>query len=260
MPHRIIRWTSRLETLSAAIVGVDMEIRKYLAEALGSGALVFVGCGAVTAGTYGGALPIGAVPIGLAFGLTLVALIYAIGPISGCHINPAVTLSLWAAGRFETRHVAGYVVAQLVGATAGAAFLLMILNGAGGGYDIVARGLGQNGWGNGYLGAYNWFSAFATEFVASALFLAVILAATSKSAHQSLAGVAIGSLLTVLIITFLNVTGVSLNPARSFGPAIFVGNKAISQLWLFFAAPCLAALVVGAVFREKQEACDVLMN
>ena len=230
-----------------------MEIRKYATEAFGTAVLVFVGCGAVTAGSYGTSLPIGAVPIGLAFGLTVTALIYSIGPISGCHLNPAVTLSLWAARRFEAKNIPGYIIGQLVGAAAGAGLLLLVLNGsAAGGYDVAVKGLGQNGWGVGFLGAYDGFAAFVTEFVATAVFVAVILGALSKGATQSLAGIAIGAALTVLIVAFLNVTGVSLNPARSFGPALFVGEKAISQLWLFLVAPCLAGLLTGVFFREAQ--------
>lgn len=229
-----------------------METRKYVAEGFGSAVLVFVGCGAVTAGAYGGSLPIGAVPIGLAFGLTVLALAYSIGPISGCHINPAVTLSLWAAGRFEAKHLLGYVAAQFAGAVAGAALLLLILNGSeSGGYDVVAHGLGQNGWGSGYLGGYGWSAAFATEFLATSVFVAVILGVTSSNANQSFAGVAIGSVLAILIIAFLNITGVSLNPARSLGPALFVGGKAVSQLWLFFAAPCLGGVLTGLAFRDR---------
>jgi aquaporin Z len=234
-------------------MGIAMEIRKYAAEAFGTAVLVFVGCGAVTAGTYGTFLPIGAVPIGLAFGLTVTALIYSIGPISGCHINPAVTLSLWAARRFQAKNIPGYIVGQLLGAAVGAGLLLIVLNGSiAGGYDVGARGLGQNGWGVGFLGEYDWFAAFVTEFVATAVFIAVILGAMSKGATHSLAGIAIGAALTVLIVAFLNVTGVSLNPARSFGPALFVGKKAMSQLWLFVIAPCLAGLMTGLFFREAE--------
>jgi len=229
-----------------------MEIRKYLAEAFGSAVLVFVGCGAVTTGAFGGALPIGAVPIGLAFGLTLIALIYSIGPISGCHINPAVTLSLWAAGRFEAKRIPGYIIAQFVGAAVGAGLLLLILNGGlAGSYDVAQRGLGQNGWGAGYLGGYDGFTAFTTELITTAVFVAIILGASSKDATEPLSGVAIGAALTVLIIAFLNVTGVSLNPARSFGPALFAGGKALSQLWLFVLAPSVAGLLTGLAFREN---------
>ena len=232
-----------------------MEIKKYAAEAFGTAVLVFVGCGSVTAGSFGTSLPIGAVPIGLSFGLTVTALIYSIGPISGCHINPAVTLSLWAAKRFEAKHIPGYVVGQLAGAVIGAGLLLLVLNGSlAGGYDVETKGLGQNGWGLGFLGAYDGFAAFVTEFVATAIFVAVILGAVSKDATRSFAGIAIGGALTVIIVAFLNVTGVSLNPARSFGPALFVGPKAISQLWLFLVAPSFAGLLTGLFFRKPEGA------
>jgi aquaporin Z len=132
--------------------------------------------------------------------------------------------------------------------------LLLVLNGSlSGGYDVEARGLGQNGWGLGFLGAYDGFAAFVTEFVATAIFVAVILGAVSTDATRSFAGIAIGGALTVIIVAFLNVTGVSLNPARSFGPALFVGTKAISQLWLFLVAPSFAGLLTGLLFRTTEE-------
>lgn len=234
---------------------MGMNIEKYIAEAFGTAVLVFVGCGAVTAGALGTSLPLGALPIGLAFGLTAVALIYAIGPISGCHINPAVTLSLWSAGRFEAKHIPGYIVAQLTGGLVGAGLLLLLLNGSGAdGYDVATRGLGQNGWGAGYLGSYDVTAAFAAEFLMTTILVAVILGATSQAETLPLAGLAIGAVVTVLISAFLNVTGVSLNPARSLGPAVFVGGKALDQLWLFFLAPCMAGLATGMFFRNKHPA------
>lgn len=225
-------------------------IKKYLAECVGTAILIFIGCGSVAVASYGAALPLGALPIALAFGLTVTALIYALGPISGCHINPAVTLALWAAGRFPSRDVAGYLVAQLIGGIAGAGLLLIVLSGKAGGYDVVASGLGQNGWGAGYLGQYGVTAAFASEFITTAIFLLVIIGAISKGAVTDAAGLAIGAALTVIIMVFINVTGVSLNPARSLGPAVFVGGNALSQVWLFFAAPLLAGLLVGVCFRS----------
>lgn len=227
-------------------------IKRLLAEGFGTAILVFVGCGSVAIGSYGAAAPIGALPIALAFGLTVTALIYALGSISGCHINPAVTLAFWAAKRFQSREVIGYVAAQLAGATIGAGLLLVILNGKlAGQFDVAASGLGQNGWGSGYLGQYDVLSAFVTEFVTTGIFLSIILGATSKSSVADAAGLAIGAALTVIIVAFINVTGVSLNPARSLGPALFVGSHALSQVWLFFAAPLLAALFVGFSFRAS---------
>jgi aquaporin Z len=209
---------------------------------------LWIRCG----GSYGSSLPIGALPVALAFGLTVTALIYALGPISGCHINPAVTLALWAAGRFQSKDVPGYVAAQLAGGIAGAGLLVVILGGKlGGHFDVASSGLGQNGWGTGYLGQYGVVAAFVTEFITTAIFLLVILGATSKESTAEIAGLAIGAALTVIIAAFINVTGVSLNPARSLGPALFVGSHALSQVWLFFVAPLLAALLVGFAFRAS---------
>src|SRR5260370_11523822 len=221
--------------------------KKYLAECFGAAVLVFVGCGSVAMGSYGASPPIGTLPIALAFGVHVTALVYSVGAVSGCHINPAVTIALWVSGRFPSAQVPGYVISQLAGAVAGAALLVAILSGTPDGQ--IHAGLGQNGWGPGYLGQYNAFSAFITEFVATAIFLVVILGATSKDAVTQGAGVAIGAALVVIIVAFLNVTGVSRNPARSLGPAVFAGAHALSQVWLFFAAPSLAAMTVGLCFR-----------
>ena len=143
---------------------MSIPIKKLLAEGFGTAILVFVGCGSVAIGSYGAAAPVGALPIALAFGLTVTALIYALGSVSGCHINPAVTLALWAAKRFQSREVIGYVAAQLAGGIIGAGLLLMILNGKlAGHFDVAASGLGQNGWGAGYLGQYSVLAAFVTD-------------------------------------------------------------------------------------------------
>jgi aquaporin Z len=223
--------------------------KAYAAEFAGTAILVFVGCGSVAVGTYGSSIFTGALPIALSFGLTLTALIYALGPVSGCHINPAVTAALWAAGRFKSKQIPGYVAAQLAGAVAGAGSLLLIAGGRLNGEFDAASGLGQNGWGSGFLGQYSGTAAFTTEFLTSAIFMIVILGATAKKAQT--AGAAIGAALTVIIIAFINVTGVSLNPARSLGPAIFAGHHALSQVWLFFLAPVTAGMLVGVCFRSK---------
>ncbi|MGY3484671.1 aquaporin Z [Bradyrhizobium sp. USDA 4011] len=224
--------------------------KEYIAEFIGTAILVFVGCGSVVVGAYGSAIPIGALPIGLAFGLTVTALIYALGPVSGCHINPAVTVALWAAGRFKSSRIPGYIVAQLAGGVVGAGVLVLIMGGKIGTSFDPSSGLGQNGWGDNYLGQYDVLSAFLTEFITSAIFIVVILGATSTKSMGDLAGLAIGGLLAVIIVAFINVTGVSLNPARSLGPALFVGQHAIAQVWLFFLAPLSAALLVGFGFRS----------
>ncbi|MEB3205932.1 MAG: MIP family channel protein [Vampirovibrionales bacterium] len=221
-------------------------MKKLIAEFMATFTLVFVGCGcAVIAGSQ-----VGAVGIALAFGLTIVALAYGFGPISGCHINPAVTIGLFAAGRFPARDVLGYMMAQCVGAIAGSALLLYVVNGQLTGYDLMRQGLGQNGWGAGYLGQYSQHAAFAFEFVATTLFVLVIIGATQhRDASKSMAGLAIGLTLSALILMGLSITGVSLNPARSLGPAIFVGGQAMSQLWLFVIAPLLGGVTAGIISR-----------
>lgn len=227
------------------------DARAYVAEFFGTACLVFVGCASVTIGGFGADLPNGALPIALAFGLCLTFLIYAIGPVSGCHLNPAVTLALWVAARFPAARIPGYLISQLAGGLAGAGLLVLILKGRANGYDVSLLGLGQNGWGAGYLGEYNLLAAFATEFVTTFVFLIAIIGAASNEGAKGIAGLSIGISLTAIILCFLNVTGVSLNPARSLGPAAFVGGTALSQLWLFFVAPILGAIVAGLVFRQR---------
>ncbi len=233
---------------------MNVAATKLGSEFFGTAVLVFLGCGSVAIGGFGAALPMGALPIALAFGLTVTGLAYAIGPISGCHINPAATVGLCLAGRFPATSVLPYICAQLLGGVCGAGLLLLILSGKLQGYDAVAAGLGQNGWGDGYLGGYGLISAFVMEAVATFIFMTVILQATSKNANIVMAPVAIGSTLTVIIFVMINVTGVSLNPARSLGPAVFVGGKALGQLWLFFVAPALGAAVAGLWFRRLDAA------
>ncbi len=222
-------------------------MKKYLAECIGTFTLVLLGCGsAVIAGEQ-----VGVLGIAFAFGLALIAMAYGIGPISGCHINPAVSLGVFAAGRMGGKDLGGYIVAQCLGGILGAAVLYGIVSGRLAGYDVVASGLGQNGWGPGYLGEYGLASALLFEFVATFLFLVAILGSTQKSAPGMLAGLAIGLTLVVIHIVGIQITGVSVNPARSLGPAIFVGGKALSQLWLFLIVPSLAGLVAGILFRIK---------
>lgn len=218
------------------------------AEFIGTAILVFVGCGAVTIGNFGQSMPLGILPIALAFGGVLTGLIYALGPVSGCHINPAVTLAAWIAGRFPGRDVAGYMIAQVLGAVA-AAGALSLIGGSGAGGADAAVNLGQNGWGPGYLGEYPMVAAFAVEAIATALFVLIILGATSPQGNSAFAGMAIGTTLAVILLTFINVTGCSLNPARSIGPAIFAGGAAIEQLWLFIVAPLLGGAVAGLVSK-----------
>ena len=221
-------------------------MKVFIAELVGTFTLVLLGCGsAVLAGG-----DVGQLGIAFAFGLAIVAMAYGIGPISGCHVNPAVSLGAFVAGRMPLNAMLQYWAAQFIGALLGAGVLYLIATGKTG-YDLVASGLGQNGWGAGYLGEYNLASALVFEVVATFLFLVVILGSTQKSAPGMLAGLAIGLTLTVIHIVGIQVTGVSVNPARSFGPAVIVGGTAISQLWLFLIAPLIGAALAGLLFKQK---------
>ncbi|MFN7179388.1 aquaporin Z [Hyphomonas sp.] len=218
----------------------------FLAELIGTFTLVLFGCGsAVLAGG-----DVGQLGIAFAFGLAIVAMAYGIGPISGCHVNPAVSFGAFIAGRMDMNTMLRYWVAQFIGAFLGAAVLWLIATGQTG-YDLVSNGLGQNGWGPGYLGEYSLAAALVFEVVATFLFLVVILGATQKSAPGMVAGLAIGLTLVVIHIVGIQVTGVSVNPARSFGPAVLVGGAALSQLWLFLIAPLIGAALAGFLFKQK---------
>ncbi len=219
-------------------------MKKYLAEFIGTFTLVLLGCGtAVVAGKQ-----VGFLGIAFAFGFALIAMAYAIGPVSGCHINPAVSLGVYAAGRMSARDLFGYIVGQLLGGIGGAAILWLIASGTAG-YGLGVNGLGQNGWGPAYLGEYGLGAAIAFEFVATLLFLIVILGSTEAGPATPLAGLAIGITLAVIHIFGINITGVSVNPARSLGPAVLVGGKALAQLWMFLLIPSLAGIVGGALYR-----------
>jgi aquaporin Z len=222
-------------------------VKKYIAELVGTFILVLFGCGtAVVAGDK-----VGIVGIAFAFGLALIGAAYGIGPISGCHINPAVSLGVWSAGRMKTADMIGYWIGQFCGAILAAAVLSIVIRGVGGGYDIATSGLGQNGWGAGYQGGYNIMSAIIFEFVATLIFVIVILGATQKAAPAGFAGLGIGLTLVVIHIFGIHITGVSVNPARSLGPALFVGGTALTQVWLFLLIPSLAGVVAGLLFRLK---------
>ena len=222
-------------------------MQKYLAEFVGTLALVLIGCGAITMSGFGSASPLGLniVPIGLAFGLTVTGMAYGIGPISGAHLNPAVTVAAFVAGRMETKDVIPYIVAQCIGAIVGAGILLVILKGKSGGYDASA-GLGQTGW-----SSYSVGAVILAEFVGTLLFTLVILGATSQKGATPVAGLAIGLTLFVMHLAFINVSGNSLNPARSLGPAVFVGGTALAQVWLFLLVPTVAGAVSGWLGKSK---------
>jgi aquaporin Z len=227
-------------------------MKKYLAELVGTFILVAIGVGTIV---FAGNI-VGILGIGIAFGLALVGAAYGIGPVSGCHINPAVSLGVWAAGRMSLKDMLGYWVGQFIGGTLGAWVVWMIAKGVSGGYDIGVNGLGQTGWGQGYQGGYNLCSAFTYEVVATLLFVIVILGSTQKAAPAGMAGLVIGLTLVALHLVGIHVSGNSLNPARSFASAIFVGGTAMSQLWLFLVAPSLGGLAAGLLFRFKALSAD----
>jgi aquaporin Z len=219
--------------------------RKAVAETFGTFWLVFAGVGsAVIAGNK-----IGVLGIALAFGLTVLTMVYAIGHISGAHLNPAVTIGLAAGGRFPGRDVVPYVLAQLIGGTLGAAVVLLIARAGPDGYSAAAQGLGANGYGLHSPGGYSVAGAFLIEVVMTFFFLMVILGATSKQGFKVPAGVAIGLCLTLVNLVGIPVDNMSVNPARSTGPALFVGGWALMQLWMFWVAPFLGAALAGVLAR-----------
>jgi aquaporin Z len=236
---------------------MNSTIKKYVAELIGTAVLVLMGCGAVVIGGYGGQFPLGILPVAFAFGLAVTAMAYTIGPISGCHINPAVTVSMVIAGRMEVSEAIGYIISQCVGAILGALIILLISTGRRGGYDVASLGLGQNGWGVGYLAEYNIWAAALTELVGTFLFTAVVLGVTQAKAGTGLiAGLIIGLTLVIIHVVFIPVTGVSVNPARSLGPAVFAGTQALSQLWLFIVVPVIGGALAGGLFRAKILSAD----
>lgn len=227
-----------------------MTYKKLTAEFLGTLWLVLGGCGsAVLAAAFPG-LGIGLLGVSLAFGLTVLTMAYAVGPISGGHFNPAVSLGLWAAGRFPANQLLPYIVAQLVGAIVGAGLLFIIASGKPG--FEVAAGFAANGYGDHSPGQYSLASALVTEVVMTFGFLVVILGSIHKRAPVGFAGIAIGLALTLIHLVSIPVTNTSVNPARSTGPALFVGGWALAQLWVFWLAPIVGAVLAGAISRAIQ--------
>lgn len=232
-------------------------MKKLLAELIGTFSLVLFGCGAavVSGISTTGPSGIGLLGISFAFGLAVVAMAYAIGGITGCHINPAITVSMLVAGKIKTGEALNYIIGQFIGATLAAGVLYLVQSGMPG-FEMGEWALGANGWGEGYLGGYNMTSAFITEAVLTFLFLFVIFATTSKWGNGNMAGLAIGLTLVLIHLVAIPITGTSVNPARSFGPAIFAQGKALTQLWLFIVAPIVggiaAALVWKGVFETKE--------
>jgi aquaporin Z len=222
-------------------------MNRYGAEFVGTFWLVLGGCGsAVLAAAFPG-VGIGLLGVSLAFGLTVLTMAYAIGHVSGCHLNPAVTVGLWVGGRFEARDVPMYIVAQVLGAVAAAGVLFLIASGKPG-FDVTA-GFASNGYGAHSPGGYSMLAALVTEVVLTAMFLVVILGATDDRAPSSLAPIAIGLCLTLIHLISIPVTNTSVNPARSTGVALFAKGWALEQLWLFWLAPIAGAILGAGVHR-----------
>jgi aquaporin Z len=238
-----------------------MSIRKLTLELLGTAILVFFAVGTATLmfgfKLDGGSTAAGVLTTALAFGLVLLALVYAIGPISGCHVNPAVTIGFVVSGRMSAREALGYWLAQVIGAVAGAAALWGVLSGAHG-YSRNVQGLGTDGWGSHSIVGLNAGGAFAAEVILTALFVLIVLSATSHVASAGFAGLAIGMGLTVVHLIGIPLTGTSVNPARSLGPALIVGGDALNQVWLFIVAPLVGGALAGvgwlALIRESPQA------
>ncbi|WP_321515545.1 aquaporin Z [Marinifilum fragile] len=221
-------------------------MKKLVAEFIGTLWLVLGGCGsAVLAAAYP-ELGIGFVGVAIAFGLTVLTMVYAIGHISGCHLNPAVSIGLWAGGRFDGKELIPYIVAQVLGGIAGAGILYMIASGK---PEFELGGFAANGFGEHSPGGYGMLSALVCEMVMTFMFLLIILGATHSKAPAGFAGVAIGLGLTLIHLISIPVTNTSVNPARSSSQALFVGDWAMDQLWLFWLAPILGAILAGLAYK-----------
>ncbi len=222
-------------------------MKKYGAEFFGTFWLVLGGCGSAVIAAAFPNVGIGLLGVALAFGLTVLTMAFAIGHISGCHLNPAVSIGLWAGGRFPAKELIPYIIAQVLGAILAGAVLYLIAIGKTG-FDISA-GFASNGYGDHSPGGYNMLSALITEVVMTMMFILVILGATDKRAPQGFAPIAIGLCLTLIHLISIPVTNTSVNPARSTGVAVFVGGWAIAQLWLFWVAPIVGGLFGAVIYR-----------
>jgi len=220
-------------------------MKKYIAELIGTFVLVFGGCGAaVLAGDH-----IGYLGVSFAFGLTLLTMAYAIGPISGCHINPAVTIGLFLSKKVSAKDVPGYIIGQIVGGFLAAAVLLVIVKGMPGGYDPALKGFAANGYGEHSPGNFSVTAAFVVEVVLTFFLVFTVLGSTDLKAPAGFAGIPIGLVLVLIHLVGIPVTNTSVNPARSISQAVFVGGWALGQLWLFILAPIVGAVLAALVFR-----------
>lgn len=221
-------------------------MKKLIAEFIGTLWLVLGGCGSAVLAAGFPELGIGFVGVSIAFGLTVVTMAYGIGHISGCHLNPAVSIGLWVGGRFETKELIPYIIAQVLGGLAGAAILYVIATGKAG---VDLGGFASNGFGEASPGGYSMTSAFVTEVVMTFFFLVVILGSTHPKAPAGFAGLAIGLALVLIHLISIPVTNTSVNPARSTSQAIFAGGIYLQQLWLFWIAPIFGAILAGVVYK-----------
>lgn len=222
-------------------------MKKYAAELIGTFWLVLGGCGSAVLAAAFPEVGIGLLGVSLAFGLTVLTMAFAIGHISGCHLNPAVSIGLWAGGRFPAAQLPHYIIAQVIGGVLAGGVLFVIASGKEG-FDVAA-GFASNGFGEHSPGGYSLLSALVTEVVMTMLFLVVILGATDSRAPQGLAPIAIGLCLTLIHLISIPVTNTSVNPARSTGVALFVGDWAVAQLWLFWVAPIVGAVLGAGIYR-----------
>jgi len=219
-------------------------MKKYSAELIGTLALVLIGCGsAVIAGNF-----IGFAGIAFAFGLTVLVMVYAIGNISGCHINPAITIAMLVAGKIKGKDAIFYIIAQCIGGIIGAGILWAIASGIAD-FSLANTGLGQNGYGDHSPAGYSLAACFIAEVVLTALFLFVIFGSTHEKAPKGFAGIAIGFTLVLIHLVGIPITGTSVNPARSLGPAVFVGGDSLTQLWLFIVAPIIGGIIAALIWR-----------
>src|SRR5215207_4058454 len=234
------------------------QIRKYVAEAIGTFWLTFAGCGSAVIAAGFPQVGIGLLGVSLAFGLTVITMAYAIGHISGCHLNPAVTVGLAAGGRFPTNEILPYIVSQVLGAIVGAGVLYLIARGKA---DFsLAKGFAANGFGSHSPGGYNMGAALLAEVVLTMMFLFIIMGSTHGKAPAGFAPVAIGLGLTLIHLISIPVTNTSVNPARSTGPALFAGGWAVAQLWLFWVAPLIGGALGGILYRWLSEEPSALVT